>query len=267
MSSLKGAPKPAVVLKPKNVIIQWEPPETTISTRIRDLGTVVADPNEYMRRFGDSVIDSDELPAFVHKMPPPKGERFAADCRQLAPTPPPLYGDLHALRLVDLDREGLAEYKPQLARTATGSRMLATTMMSHQQRIKTAGPSRSTSVTMNAIGGSSATTMTTTATIMNSQPTSANNTLKSTITNLTNNNPNRAVVSPLIHNIFSNINLNKSGHISIDEMNKTFSKLNNCLGREYGPTELNEFFANMDSNRDGYVDLAEFKNFFKKNIV
>ena len=75
------------------------------------------------------------------------------------------------------------------------------------------------------------------------------------------------VVSPLILNIFSNINLNRSGQISIDEMNKTFSKLNNCLGRDYGPAELNEFFTNMDANRDGYVDLAEFKNFFKKNII
>lgn len=210
-----------MVLKPKNVIIQWEPPETTVCTRIRDLGTVIADPNDYMRRFGDSVIEADQLPNYVRKLPPPKGKRFAADLN-LPQTPPPLYGDLHALRLIDLDREGLGEYKPQLVRTPTGS---------HMTRIRS-GCSRSTSATNGSFNSSG----------------------------------NRGA-SPLINNIFSNINLNRSGHISIDEMNKTFSKLNNCLGRDYGQAELNEFFKNMDSNRDGYVDLAEFKNFFKKNIV
>jgi hypothetical protein len=233
VNKIKGPPKPAVVLKPKNVIIQWEPPETNISTQFRDLGTVVADPADYVRRFGDSLLPPSQLPAFVHKIPPPKGERYAADSPTL---PPRLYGDLDALKLVNLDREGLGHYKHLVSSKSKNAHTSSEPRMNRGFF----GPSRSTSVTASS--------------------TSMNN-------NINGSEPSDSgLVSPLILNIFSNINQNRSGQISIDEMNKTFSKLNKSLGRDYGPAELNEFFSNMDANRDGYVDLTEFKNFFKKNI-
>ena len=78
----------------------------------RDLGVVKANPFEYVDRFGDSLRVPPELPDFVKDIRPPQGVILAAE---YLPAPvPELEGDVEALRLVDLDREGLTEYKPQV---------------------------------------------------------------------------------------------------------------------------------------------------------
>lgn len=219
-------PKPPVVLKPKNVIIQWDTPEVHVTQRVRDLGVIDADPVEYLRRYGDSVIQSENLPEFVREIPKPTGLKLAAETPPTHNKPPyPLYGDLDALRLVDLEREGLGEYNGVVV---SGS---STTVNDSVVESESSHLSKTTNVSHPSLS----------------------------LQNLSR-------VSPLILNIFANINLNNTGQISIDEMNKTFYQLNNCLGRDYGPAELNEFFNNMDTNRDGYIDLSEFKNFFKRNI-
>ncbi|CAF1010698.1 unnamed protein product [Brachionus calyciflorus] len=105
-------PEP-VVAKPRNVIVQWEAPKVTIHKQFKFLGIVRANPAEYIERYGDSITQSDDLPDFVKKLPSPNGVTLAADLYENSNKKfiHDLYGDIDALKLVDLDREGLSEYK------------------------------------------------------------------------------------------------------------------------------------------------------------
>jgi len=111
-----------VVAKPKNVIIQWEAPEVSVKKEFKYLGIIKANPNEYIQRYANSLKTPRELPEFVLDIKPPAGVVLAADVSQS--NVHELEGDLEALSLVDLDKEGLAEYRNQLNRIGSnGSRI------------------------------------------------------------------------------------------------------------------------------------------------
>lgn len=78
------------------------------------LGIIRANPVEYVQRYGSTLKTTRELPDFVLDIKPPAGVVLAADYQYNQVHE--LEGDLHAMRLVDLEREGLAEYRPQLQR-------------------------------------------------------------------------------------------------------------------------------------------------------
>ena len=100
------------VYKTKNVIIQWENPQVNCSKQFKDLGIIKANPVEYIQKYGSSLKKTEELPNFVHDILPPKGISLANSCncsqKNLAYD---LEGDVEALSYIDLDKEGLSEYK------------------------------------------------------------------------------------------------------------------------------------------------------------
>ena len=100
------------MMKPKNVIVQWEPPQVKIKREFKYLGVVNANPAEYVARYGQTLKTSQEIPDFVRKIKPPNGMVLAADSAQK--TVYELEGDVGALKLVDLDSEGLGEYRDQV---------------------------------------------------------------------------------------------------------------------------------------------------------
>lgn len=100
------------MVKPKNVIVQWQPPQVRIQKEFKDLGIVKANPLEYVQRYGTSLKRSIELPTFVREIKPPTGLTLAADSPSASIYE--LEGDVYALNLVDLEREGLIEYKYSL---------------------------------------------------------------------------------------------------------------------------------------------------------
>lgn len=72
-----------------------------------------ADPEDYIKRYGPSLKSSQNLPNFVKSIKTP------ADVGKLAAEHNyndvhELEGDLDALKLIDLDKEGLGMYKSQL---------------------------------------------------------------------------------------------------------------------------------------------------------
>jgi hypothetical protein len=68
-----------------------------------------------VQRYGNTLKTVKELPDFVLEILPPDDlTPLAADVSD--ENVHELEGDLQALRLVDLDAEGLSEYKPQLQR-------------------------------------------------------------------------------------------------------------------------------------------------------
>ncbi|RNA12008.1 hypothetical protein BpHYR1_025219 [Brachionus plicatilis] len=96
---------------PKNVIVQWETPQVIIKKEVNYLGVVKANPVDYVERYGSWLKSAKELPEFVLDIKTPQNLVLAADCKVNVPE---LEGDLDALRLVDLDQEGLSEYKSQV---------------------------------------------------------------------------------------------------------------------------------------------------------
>jgi len=124
--------------KPKNIIVQWDTPKVEIKKEFKDLGVVRANPIEYfillkfyklkrkfydlklkkkqfryVKRFGSSLKKSAELPQFVKEIMPPEGV-ILADDNDESTHRYVLEGDVYALNYVDLEREGLQEYRSQL---------------------------------------------------------------------------------------------------------------------------------------------------------
>lgn len=98
-----------VVCPPKNVVVQWESPKARVKKEVKYLGVIRANPCEYVNQYGDSLLASDALPAVVNEVPTPDDLTLAADAPQ-PNTLPELEGDVSALKLIDLDSEGLSAY-------------------------------------------------------------------------------------------------------------------------------------------------------------
>jgi hypothetical protein len=108
-----------VVAKPRNIIIQWEAPAVQIKKEFKDLGIIRANPVEYVQRYGTSLKTHIDLPQFVKEIRPPTGVVLAAEYS--APSLVELEGDIQALGLIDLEREGLSEYRAFLTRFGSAS--------------------------------------------------------------------------------------------------------------------------------------------------
>lgn len=100
--------------KPKNLVIQWESPKVVIKQELKNLGIIKANPIEYIQKFGSSLITTKEMPQYILDIACPKDVVLAADFNY-NPTHE-LVGQLEALKLVDLEKERLEEYLPQLQR-------------------------------------------------------------------------------------------------------------------------------------------------------
>jgi hypothetical protein len=61
------------VIKPRNVIVQWESPKAHIEKEFKYLGVVKANPTEYIQRYGSVIKKSEDLPQFVHDIKTPQG--------------------------------------------------------------------------------------------------------------------------------------------------------------------------------------------------
>ena len=101
------------------MIVQWEAPSVSVRQDYKYLGIVRANPAEYVQKYGSSLKIADELPHFVLDIKTPDGIILAANHNYN--TLHELEGDIDALKLVDLDREGLSEYKPYLNALTTES--------------------------------------------------------------------------------------------------------------------------------------------------
>jgi hypothetical protein len=102
----------AVVMKPRNVIVQWETPRVEIQKQFKYLGVVRANPVEYVKRYGSNLKVSKDLPQFVLDIKTPDGLVLASDYKYNSLHE--LEGDIGALEFVNLEREGLTEYSSYL---------------------------------------------------------------------------------------------------------------------------------------------------------
>jgi hypothetical protein len=97
--------------KRKNIIIQWNGPQVDIKKEFKDLGVIRANPTEYLARYGDMLRKTVELPDFVQRINPPGGIQLETDDLSRLNMEYELEGDIYALNLVNLEKEGLKEYE------------------------------------------------------------------------------------------------------------------------------------------------------------
>ena len=108
-----------IVVKPRNVIIQWEAPQVVIKQEVKYLGVVQANPVDYVSRYGSSLKLSKDLPQFVLDIKTPDGLKLAADYKYSSVYE--LEGDVSAMKMIDLERVGLGEYRSYLERIGISS--------------------------------------------------------------------------------------------------------------------------------------------------
>ena len=114
------APQPdPVYCKPKNVIVQWDAPNVRVEQVVKYLGIVNANPQEYITRYGETLRYAQQFPDIIRNIKHQEGLVLAADAKVEAV--PELVGDVAALKLIDLQREGLAEYSNAIASRSTAS--------------------------------------------------------------------------------------------------------------------------------------------------
>jgi hypothetical protein len=89
----------------KNVIIDWETTgrAENVNQKYNFLGVETADPNDYERRYGSELVETNRLPPFVNELNSkiPTGEVLASNVTQ---TEFILTGDVDALKLVDKNK-------------------------------------------------------------------------------------------------------------------------------------------------------------------
>lgn len=109
----RAAEVKAEVATPRNVIVQWESPRVNVRKEVKYLGVIRANPAEYVQRYGSSLKVHTALPQFVLDIKTPSDVgTLAADYRYRSVLE--LEGQLEGFQYVNLDTEGLSEYRAQL---------------------------------------------------------------------------------------------------------------------------------------------------------
>ena len=96
----------------KNLVILWDSPEAMVTREYHTLGTIVKDPDEYRRQYDGTLYTTEQLIQFVKE----NDLKIDINTDTSSYKYIELEGDVQALSLVDLDREGLSEYKTVLKR-------------------------------------------------------------------------------------------------------------------------------------------------------
>jgi len=105
----------AEVAAPRNVVVQWEEPRVNIRQEVKYLGVIRANPAEYVQRYGSELKTHAALPKFVQDIATPSEVgQLAWNYRSTGGTWE-LEGDLSGFEFVNLEREGLGEFRQFLA--------------------------------------------------------------------------------------------------------------------------------------------------------
>ena len=237
----------AVVANPRNVIVQWEAPEVSIKKEIKYLGVIRANPVEYVQRYGAELKVSTALPQFVLDIKTPADVGvLAADYKSKALLE--LEGQLEGFAFVDLDKEGLSEYRAYLL--GLGIKDLGAASASASASVSASvSASASASKSVSASAASSVSTAV-------SASASSNKSAGSVAT---------LSASEIAYKIFAMIDVDNSGEITVEEAEQVVLKLNSRLQRSYGEVEVKQFFAAVSGGAEKITKL-QFGSAFDKLI-
>jgi hypothetical protein len=100
-----------------NLLVEWETPDVEYHHHFSYMGVFETDPNEYKKIYSKELTDSQSLPQFVHDLEYPSEVKASLEHKNDKDSDddlPELEGDVKYLRLIDLDKEGLSEYRNYL---------------------------------------------------------------------------------------------------------------------------------------------------------
>lgn len=236
----QSAPPDPIVVKPRNTIVQWEAPKVEIRKDFKYLGIVKANPADYVQRYGNTLKASHDLPEFVFDIKSPDGIVLASEYKSSGIHE--LEGDLHALKLINLESEGLGAYKNYYSnQSGYHGHVTPHITQANASFVSTAvsGLVLAASVSASASGSGLAS-------------------MSGTGSSIDTNN----ALNDLITQIFHTIDRNNNGRINVEDAEKTLLRLNSRLGRDYGENDVRAFFTALDANHDGTLSLDEFKRAF-----
>lgn len=241
-----------------------------------------ANPVEYVQRYGTTLKTSRELPEFVLDIKTPEGIVLAADYKYN--TVHELEGEVAALKLVDLDREGLSEYRSYLQRLGisyVGAANVASSVNLGGQSVEYsnnlgAAATSSTYYSASTTGGANANAnsnanaggyVTSNSAGFNSVYNSAQGSAYGGVVSYgssSSSGTGSVNKNAIVAELFAQVDRDHNGRISINEAEKLLLKLNSRLNRNYGENEVRDFFRRLDTNRDNYIDLNEFRVAFER---
>jgi hypothetical protein len=217
---------------------------------------------EYVQRYGATLKQANELPDFVLDIQPPAGVVLAADYKYNQVHE--LEGDMHALKLVDLDKEGLGQYREQLVRmgisrpiafSSTGS---TPTNYVNTSTYGTYGSSLGSS-------GSGVVGVSSSLTAAAAAPPSPTATTSSFVpVTVVSASSNITDISNLLAEIFAKVDRDGNGSLTFEEAEKLLLKLNGRLGRRFTQDDVRSFFETLNVNNDGTISLNEFRRAFER---
>ena len=219
----QAAPPDPIYIKPRNVIVQWQSPNVTVRQQVRHLGEIRANPIKYASKYNQVLIQAKDMPQFILDIQPPNGAVLASDCA--ANPVHELEGDLDALRLVDLEKEGLAEYKSLLNAAIAAS-------VQKSSHSSSTNKSSTTSPTVSPTTSAAATS------------------------------PPHTGPKSAIDEIFRLLYNKETGRIKVNRAARVVLKVNSRLGRKYGEDDVKHFIRALDINGDGTLSLSEFRQAF-----
>lgn len=231
----KPAEVELVYEKPRNVIIQWDSPDVIVRREIKDFGIVEANPDEYSSKYAGTLKSHQELPDFVRDIQPPQNLLLAHQYR--APAFHELEGDIHALSLIDLDREGLGHYRHYVQQTSNivSSSSAQQYVPSQPQIIE---QPRSSQITTEYLIPKSETTQVSTSSESQS-------------------------VESILREILQSRNIISSDRLTVDEAKHVLTILNERMGRRYDAQKVDHFIRSLNPNLAEFIDLKQFESAVK----
>ncbi len=105
----------AEVAAPRNVVVQWEEPRVNIRQEVKYLGVIRANPAEYVQKYGSELKVHSAFPSFVQEIKTPSEiGQLAWEFKSANGGVFELEGNLEGFAFINLDTEGLTEYRAQL---------------------------------------------------------------------------------------------------------------------------------------------------------
>lgn len=222
-----------VVVSPRNIIVQWEAPEVNVTKEVKYLGVVRANPVEYVEKYGASLVT--EMPQFVNDIQTPSEVGvLAADYR--ARSLIELEGQLEGFQYVDLDKEGLGEYRNYLSELGIHD-------LGHASANANARTSARPSTATLSAGRVSV------ASSRHSTVSAASD-----------------AASGAALKIFAMIDANNKGTISVNEAERIVLRLNSRLHRAYGENDVKAFFSSITASSD-VITQEEFVHAFQRLVL
>lgn len=236
-------------VKPKNCIVQWMAPDVQINKRFSFLGVNRVDPNDYIKNFGDTLKDPADLPSFVNEIKTPDGIVLAAHEPKKTTTNAyyDLEGDIHALDYIDLEKEGLGEYKSYLKQNNindnnTKSNWNSSSSSHESIDVQLSQEENTSNKTSDFFASSSDSSKT-----LNEK--------------LSAKQPDAKIVDRLIEQIFHIVDKRGDGRITKDEAQRTLSRINTRMSKQYDEKAVNDYFSSLCTD---YLDYENFRAAFIK---